>query len=123
MAVGLAIAAVLVSMLAAFAWARVSYQVVGGGFRGSRSLLTDLATLLAALRSIAVKGAIAIGDQRARPIPIDVELEIVRSASKEARVDLQSVCTLERLDRLQIRMIHAQAHGVFCSHMLRNLGQ
>ncbi len=79
MATGLAIAAIVISVLSAVFSARVSYQVAGSRFRVSENFLSDLATLLAALRSIASKGAIVMGEQRDVPIPIDTELDTVRS--------------------------------------------
>lgn len=79
MATGLAIAAMVISILSALSSARTSYQVNGSGFRASHALLTDLATLLAALRSISVKGAMVMGEQRKTPIPIDTELATLRT--------------------------------------------
>jgi hypothetical protein len=79
MGTGLAIAAIVISVLSAVFSARVSYQVAGSRFRVSENFLSDLATLLAALRSIAAKGAIVMGEQRVVPIPIDAELDAVRS--------------------------------------------
>jgi len=79
MANSLAIAAIVVSVLSAVFSARISYQVAGSRFRVSENLLSDLATLLAVLRSIAGKGAIVMAEQRNVPIPIDTELDAVRS--------------------------------------------
>ena len=78
MATGLAIAAIVISILSAVGAARVSYQVNGSGWRASESLLTDLATLLAALRSVSTKGAVVMGEQRETLISVDAELDTIR---------------------------------------------
>src|SRR6266849_672263 len=75
----LAIVALVIAVLSAIGTVRATYQVARSGFRASESVLTDLATLLAALRSIATKGAIVMGEGRTTPIPIDTELDTVRS--------------------------------------------
>lgn len=79
LATAISIASAVIAIASAVSSARTSYQVNGSGFKASQALLTDLATLLAALRSIAVKGAMAMGEQRKTPIPIDVELATVRA--------------------------------------------
>ncbi len=76
---GLAITAIVISILAASTSVYVTYQVAGVGFRVSENFLSDLATLLAALRSIATKGAIVMGEQRTAPIGIESELDVVRN--------------------------------------------
>jgi hypothetical protein len=79
LATAISIASAMIAILSAISSARTSYQINGSGFKASQALLTDLATLLAALRSIAVKGAMVMGEQRKTPIPIDAELAVVRA--------------------------------------------
>jgi hypothetical protein len=75
----LAVSALVIAVLSAIGTVRATYQVARSGFRASESVLSDLATLLAALRSIATKGAIVMGEGRTTPIPIETELDTVRS--------------------------------------------
>lgn len=79
MATSLAITAIVISILSAVLSTHVSYRVNGSGWRASESFLTDLAILLAALRSVAIKGAIVMGEARSTPIPADEELDTVRN--------------------------------------------
>lgn len=72
----IALIAIAVSVWAAIKSARVSYQVSESGYQASENLLTDLAVLLAALRSVVTKGAVAT--QNPAPSSLDVELEAIR---------------------------------------------
>jgi hypothetical protein len=75
----LSIAALAISLFAAIASVRATYHVATSGFRASQDFVSDLASLLAALRSIASKGAIVLGEARKTPISIDDELALVRT--------------------------------------------
>jgi hypothetical protein len=78
MSSGLAIAAIVISILSAIGSGWVTFRVERSGFRVSESLLPDLATLLAALRSIATTGSLVSGELRTDPILINTELETIR---------------------------------------------
>lgn len=78
-ATSISIVSAVIAILSAISSARTSYQINGSGFKASQALLTDLVTLLSAIRSIAFKAAMVMGEGRKTPIPIETELTTLRT--------------------------------------------
>lgn len=75
----ISIISAVIAILSAISSARTSYQVNGSGFKASQALLTDLVTLLAAIRSIAYKAALTRGGGSKTLLPIETELAALRN--------------------------------------------
>jgi hypothetical protein len=79
LATTISIVSAVIAILSAISSARTSYQINGSGFKASQALLTDLVTLLSAIRSIAFKAAMVMGEGRKIPIPIETEIDTLRT--------------------------------------------